>query len=193
MSFIKQYKDRLTKRFTTFDVAFDMAVQNNIKTIVETGTARKAGNWEGDGLSTALFGEYCLKHKAKLWTCDISQDSMNISIKITSEYKDNITYVVDNSLNFLKSVDFKIDFLYLDSFDSNPGFIQQAQDHNLAEFKIVEDKLSNNCIVMIDDYFSGDSKQGKGAKTVPYMLSKGFKLVLGTYQALLIKNNNNWI
>ena len=181
---MKQY-EKLQVRHNSFSKAIDLAIERNVKVIVETGTAREPDNWHGDGLSTILFGHFCKEFDSRVWTCDIEGGNIEICRKLTQEYSDKITYVVGDSVAFLKNFEGKIDFLYLDSFDSKTKQMKQAQQHNLNEVMAVEDKLHNNTIILIDDYYP--KRHGKGGMSVPYLQDKGWKLVTDESQALLIK------
>jgi predicted O-methyltransferase YrrM len=183
--FLMKYR-KLKVRYRSFSKAIHLAVTRNVKNIIETGTAREEGNWKGDGLSTILFGDFCKTFGARVTTCDISRENIEICRQLTEIYKDYITYITGDSVQFLKNYDAKIDFLYLDSFDSSNGNVSQAQEHNLAEIKSAEDKLHENTIILIDDY-KKDPSAGKGALTVPYLLKKGWKLVHDDVQAILIR------
>jgi hypothetical protein len=67
----------------------------------------------------------------------------NILVK---KIKNFCSFYVDDSINFLKEFQNKINFLYLDSLD---GQMPGANEHQLAEFKAAEKYLSENCIDII--------------------------------------------
>ena len=55
-----------------------MANRRGALTFVETGTARKDGDFYGDGQSTYILGDYCktiLNNEGKIWTCDIIEEN----------------------------------------------------------------------------------------------------------------------
>lgn len=183
--FMSQYK-KLKVRFNSFSKAINLAIERNVKIIVETGTAREPDNWHGDGLSTILFGHFCQTFDSRLWTCDIEGEHIEMSRKLSQEYADRITYVVGDSVTFLHNFEGKIDFLYLDSFDSKLEQMEASQQHNLNELKASEDKIHEGTIILIDDYYP--QRHGKGGLSVPYLQDKGWKLVTDESQALLIKD-----
>lgn len=184
--FLLKYRKKLHKRYSSFAKAITLAIERKVTNIIETGTARDPEGWKGDGLSTILFGDYCRKFNARLVTCDISEKNIQICKELTKKFKSYITYIIDDSVHFLKNYPYQIDFLYLDSLDSTEENVKQAQEHNLAEVQSAEDKLHSKSIILIDDY-SKDPDKGKGALSVPYLQSKGWKLVHDSVQALLIK------
>ncbi len=176
-------------RNKTLLLALYIAKNRNLTHIVETGTTRKEG-FNMDGQATSLFGDYChtlLNGNGKIWTCDINKNNIDMCKQITEEYKSYITYVVDDSLNFLEKFDDRIDFLYLDSFDATEGKSEEASQHNLKEIKIALPKLHKDSVVVIDDYHMGENT-GKGMYSVPYLKENGWRTLNTTgYQAVLIK------
>jgi Methyltransferase domain len=159
-------------RFPTFRIAFGLLDIDKKNNFVETGTTRKNKishsckfDRGGDGCSTVLFGDYVKKYGGHVWTCDISRDNIE-SCKIATEHcKENITYVVDDSLNFLKNFNDKIDFLYLDSLDGN---LPNCADHQLNEVILSEDKLHDHSVILLDDIGT------KTALSIPYLRQKGW-------------------
>jgi len=117
--------------------------------IVETGCARRDGNWDGDGMSTVVFGEWVDRHDGHLWTVDIDARNLATARGLTSAYH-GISYHLGDSIEFLSALDERVDLLYLDSLDYPYGElldeyggkddIHQAIDTlaALAEAEIVE-------------------------------------------------------
>ena len=68
--------------------------------------------------------------------------------KIYQEYENLITYVVDDSVHFLENLNEQIDFLYLDSLDSESPL---AHHHQLKEIKAAYSKLHQSSVVLLDD------------------------------------------
>ena len=144
----KKYENKLGVRRKSFKKIISLIEERNPRTLVETGTTRKVGNWAGDGCYTIIFAEYCKISDSQLWTCDIMKESLELCKKLTTEYKENIEYVVSDSIEFLKEYDGQIDLLYLDSMTAAKGNNNKAQLHNLNEFKMGENKLHNNSTVI---------------------------------------------
>ena len=82
--------------------------------------------------------------------------------------KKSITFINDDSLNFLKNFQKKIDFLYLDSFD---GYLPGASEYQLKEIKFAENKLHSNSLILLDDMNS------KSNLSIDYMLERNFKIL----------------
>ena len=98
----------------------------------------------------------------------------------TKQNSDFIKFIQDDSLNFLKKFDKKIDFLYLDSLD---GQFENAANHQLSEIKFAEKNLHPNSLVLLDD---------KGQKTnlsIDYMVKNGFKIINETKQQVLLSKS----
>ena len=185
-----KYRSNLGCRFSTMKSALNLFRQRGGTTIVETGTTRQFDDW-GAGQSTLVFGDYLSRYGGQLYTCDINSTNIATCKAVTKEYEDNITYVVDDSLNFLNEFPIKynkpIDLLYLDSMDCEPeAALIAAQKHNLEEFKIIEDYLHEDSIVLIDD--SGFKNGGKTILTRQYMFDSGkWEFILDFQQTLAIR------
>lgn len=70
---------------------------------------------------------------------------------------------VENLDNINNKVDSRIDLIFLDSKEFD-------EDHMLNEFKIIENKINDKCIVMCDDIHNPGSVKYK--KAVPYIKNK---------------------
>lgn len=159
----------LGSRFSTVSTALLLLDNSKANNFVETGTTRRFSSdpqtMVGDGGMTRFFGEYVEIYGGHIWTCDIEPSHIENCKLATEEYKQNITYVVDDSLNFLKSFDREVDFLYLDSLDGNlPG----AHDHQLKEVQNIYEKLTKNTIILLDDLGS------KTNSSIPFLINKGW-------------------
>ena len=115
--------------------------------------------------------------------------------KIMNEDRNNITYHVSSSEDFLEKFDKKIDLLYLDTGDMTP--IEETAQLHLREAKIIIEKdiLAKNGIILIDDVKSVVPKKidgetsdlGKAKYSIPYFLENGYKSVFNEYQTVLRK------
>lgn len=175
-------------RYKTFYEALRLMSERDVKTIVETGTERwleAKNSFDGDGGSTIIFSHWAFNHKAQMYSVDIDQNHLAYSKDNTFAYKANLTLVLQDSVEFLKYFPNKIDFLYLDSFDTsedNPG---PSQDHCLKEVLAAEDKLTDKSIIMIDD--CNVRGGGKGKLAIAYLLSNGWTLHRNFHQVIFIK------
>jgi len=187
MDFIENYNNKKNFRFSSFKFALIEANKRNHKILVETGVARgkekflffTKTNWK-DGMSTLIFSDYAKHVNGKLHSCDIEKKNVDNARKFTKRNSDFINFVVDDSLNFLKNFQTKIDFLYLDSLD---GQFENASSHQLQEIKNSIDKLQKDSLVLLDD---------KGVKTklsINFMLENSFEIINETENQVLLTYN----
>jgi len=172
-------------KYITLKIALNLLLQNNGKTIVETGTQRLID--DPGGCSTLLFGAFCQKYNKKLITVDNNPEHMKTSKKATKEYAQFISYVLDDSVKFLTEFDRSIDLLYLDSLDCPlpPAKATEAQEHNLRELQAAYDKLQKGAILLIDD-----NNFENGGKT---RLSKKFLIEMGEWTCMLDYGQTLWV
>lgn len=148
-------------------------------TIVETGCIRNTTEESkfGDGWSTLNWEYYAKKTGSKVYVVDINEDHLRKSKEIVppSEF---VEYTQDDSVNFLKNFNKRIDLLFADSYDfcGPEENIIKCHNHSLNEIKAAWDKLNPNCFILIDDVF-GSEWHGKGQLSIPYLLKKGFELI----------------
>lgn len=148
--------------------------------IVETGTIRNANESArmSDGWGTINWKYWASETNSKVWTCDIDPNAIEICKTITENDK-NITYVVDDSVNFLSNFKETIHFLYLDSFDTGtPEQIVGACNHQLKEVKAAIDKLDKKALILLDDVHGifPDFKGGKAELSLKYLLENGWDI-----------------
>lgn len=187
---IEQYKTQSDSRFPTFKKAFELLNERNGEVIVETGCIRQKDDW-GAGMSTFLFGEYAKLFGAKVWTDDISQVNIDCCKEVTKDFTNEITYVVDDSLRFLRNFNQMIDLLYLDSMDCpliddpNDLSVLQSQNHQLSEIQLALPKLKETSLVLLDDcqFMNG----GKGKLTRMFLKAEGWTELLNGQQSLWSK------
>ena len=186
-AWFQQFIYKLGKRFNSISMGLNWYLGHNGKIIIETGTSRLIGNWEGDGCFTVIAGSIAKATNTKLWTCDLLKDHIDAAKFMTREFKDNIEYVEGDSVAFLESVLCPIDFLYLDSMDFViGGDPNPAQDHCLKEYLAAKENLHSNSIVIIDD--CALPQGGKGKKCIEQMHSDGWVSIYSSYQEVLIKS-----
>ena len=184
MNFLQKYNHKKNTRFKSFEFALNEAKKRNHKTLVETGVARGKVkfflftkiNWK-DGMSTMIFSDYAKNVGGSLYTCDIESKNINNAKKFCKQNVNFLTFVVDDSLNFLDNFKNTIDFLYLDSLD---GQFEGASEHQLREIKLAIKNLKKDSLVLLDD---------KGAKTnlsIDFMLKNNFKIINETKEQVLL-------
>lgn len=183
--FEEMFKEKSDSRFTTFRIALNLLYQMPNHNIVETGTIRLPDDY-GAGYSTYIFGQFVKHYGGHIITIDIEPRNMDVCRQVTDEFHDQITYIIDDSLNTLPQITDKIDLLYLDSLDTPlTGDATEAQEHNLKEFKLVEHLLHEKSIVLIDD--NGFENGGKPFLTKKYLMEKDWKVLINAQQTVWIK------
>ncbi len=178
--------DRQDKRYNTFAMTMKMLTNRKAKVLVETGTARFGDqNFAGDGGSTILFADWAFQNNALLYSVDIDENCLEVASKATRAYEANVIFTHSDSIEFLENFPEMIDFLYLDSMDFNKKKPKRSQKHHLREIESVYDKLSPQCIVLIDD--CNYSQDGKGKYVIRFLKKKGWRVVANSYQVIMVR------
>lgn len=166
------FATRLNHRAATFRAAFGRLPAR--PTIVETGCLRVAGNWAGDGQSTFLFDCFAASEGGRVWSVDISPESIFAARAVTSP---NVQLVLNDSVAFLSAFHAPIDLLYLDSLDADENSMASAQ-HHLMELTASMPNLRPGSVVLVDDTrLSGGTVIGKGRLMADYMARRSAKLI----------------
>lgn len=213
------FKVRPKSRAHTFLRAFEHFEAYQGRIVVELGTTRsfvhgglvgcnsddtkywtpeQPKNWDwGAGGFTRMAAE-CLQHlNPVIHTVDLARSHIERCKVMTSDYASILQYHVCSSLDFLKTCQFKIDLLYLDTGDMWP--IDPTAELQLEEAKIIveRDLLADGGIILIDDVRNQTPKQfgeasdlGKSKYAIPYLLAHGYELVEDEYQVILKKMVN---
>lgn len=143
-----QIKPRLNRRADTFEQIFDYLERIVDPVIVETGTYREENNYEGDGCSTLLFDQYVAAHGGVLWSVDNDPKACDLARSAT----DHAIVVCQDSVEFLESLDGKIDLLYLDSYNiTDWNHDCEPAAHHLKELFAARNCLKSGTLVVIDD------------------------------------------
>ena len=108
MNFLQKYNHIKNIRYKSFEFALNEAKKRNHKILVETGVARgkvkffffSKINWK-DGMSTMIFSDYAEYIGGSLFTCDIETKNIDNARKFCKKNKKFISFIVDDSLNFL--------------------------------------------------------------------------------------------
>lgn len=133
--------------------------------IIETGTIRNVDPkyLEGDGHSTLYIAKWCeakLPVKHQFYSVDLDTRVCKAYMRELGLDK-YVKLITSNSLDWLGTIDFPIDFAFLDS----------ANDDTLIlnEFKAITPKLAKGGVVIIDDVIPGSGDVIKGRKLLPYL------------------------
>jgi hypothetical protein len=200
-----KYSEFLDRRLPTSLKAFECINQRidpeRTYNIVELGTSRSYASWRietnpafwfpdnperwpwSDGFFTRLMADNLEGKNFRLWTVDPNPDACIVA-RTCCGNNERVSVVQDYSTNFLNSVDFKIDFLYMDHLESG----EDACRKHLEDAKLVVEKklMRDNALIMVDDTEVGEKPSYvKGRDSIPYLESHGFTKVLHGYQVLL--------
>ena len=184
MNFIEDYNHPKNFRFDSFKFALNEAYKRNHRILVETGVSRGKQklfffvkkNWK-DGMSTMIFSDYAKFTNGHLYTCDISKKNLNNAKKFIGNKNDHVTFIQEDSVNFLKNFRNKIDFLYLDSLD---GQFADASNHQLKEISNAINLLNLNSLILLDD------KGDKTKLSLDFLKEKKYKVLNETKHQILL-------
>lgn len=156
--FESQAAPRLAVREPTFRKVFEyLDARPGPLTIVETGCARQADNWAGDGQSTVLFDQYIRARDqvSECMTVDINPSSVQACRQLVSS---RVAVTEDDSVHFLWELsrdldaqDRTIDLLYLDSFDLDMVHWTPSAIHHLKELTAAMRCIDEHTLVVVDD------------------------------------------
>ncbi len=178
------------QRYGSLDLVLRLLELQQAKTLVETGTAREGlKNFEGDGGSTIIFGEWADKHNGSFYSVDLSPQSIASAQEAVNQMKLSSHLVCSDSIAFLTDFGKPIDFLYLDSFDYDWYNPVPCQEHHLKEVIAAYPWLHNNSIIMIDDCSLPHG--GKGKLAIKYLEEHGWTTIYSAYQVVLLYSKRN--
>jgi len=159
------------------------------KTILEIGSCRGTMNHSiqefnpyccNDGHSTYFFKQYT---DAEIFTVDIDPKCKEIIDSDT--ILNDVNAITECGFKYADNIHYKIDLLYLDAWDVTPGS-PYAESH-LEIYNKLKDKLSDNCLILIDDTDVGNG--GKGKLVIPQLIKDGFLMIFNRRQTLFIRRN----
>jgi hypothetical protein len=174
-------KPRLNKRSAGFQKIFDFLGGLHSPVIVETGTYREENNYEGDGCSTLLFDSFVDYHGGVVLSVDIDPEACDLAKENTF-----FTEVIESdSVEFLGTLEGKIDLLYLDSYniaDWNNDWAPAA--HHLKELFAAKDCIKEGTMIVVDDNLKlpNGKRLGKGRLIYELMESLDIDPCFDDYQ-----------
>lgn len=157
---VDRYKNRLQQmngrpeRSNQADSILKVLIKN-FKTegpinIIETGASQ---DWN-DGMMGLMFAKISQETGGKMWMVDIDQTIIEKSKEIFGQQGITcVEFIVQDSVDFLKSFNDKVDIIHLDSWDLDLMNPFPSALHGWREFDTIKDKITNNTIVIVDDNF----------------------------------------
>jgi hypothetical protein len=170
--------------------------------ILETGCAREANNFEGDGQSTLMFDRFAGEYSGEVHTVDIGEAACNyarsaVGARTKVNNEDSVPFLRRMAGELLKERR-PLDLLYLDSLDWDPANPVPSALHHLKELCAIAPALGGGTLVVVDDSFhtlrgflNSDKNyvlledQGIGGKAMyvaQYFQQIGIPLVFDGYQ-----------
>lgn len=161
-NFFSKYKEGIMKsgksraKFYEYIIP-KLVAKNKPVFILETGTM-----WEpfetNSGAFTLIMADLIKNVTGgKLYTVDISQESINKCKKNTQGFHDAIEFIQSDSVNYIKSLpdEFvsKLDLVYLDSYDFSFPNPHPSAQHHLEELNAIYNRINDDCGIGIDDNF----------------------------------------
>jgi predicted O-methyltransferase YrrM len=185
----------LAHREKTILRSIEIIRERRPKVIVETGTQSNMLVY-AHGISTLIWAALADEVGAVFYSVDINGENIEKGKKITEGY--DVNYVCCDSVEFLKTFDRKIGFLYLDSYDFNEGSEAASREHQSREIQAAWPRLSPDACVLLDDcnvqmWFNNEldriDVQGKSYLAHRYLISKKAKVIYDfpKYQRLYLR------
>jgi hypothetical protein len=157
--FDSEWASRLGLRKSGFRSAFEYLAKNRPRghLIIETGCARRAENWEIDGLSTFLFDRFAEAHDGEVMSVDLNPKACECASSLvgprTKVFNEDSIPFLHRLGRELVQANRPIDLLYLDSFDFSLDNPAPSAVHHLKELCAIAPALSPKALVMVDDSF----------------------------------------
>lgn len=102
-------------RYTTFQIALNLFLQRQGTNIVETGCQRGKDDI-GSGCSTEIFSKFISSYGGHLYSVDNNYEHLSFAKDLIGD-NEQVSFILDDSVNYLSNYSNKIDLLYLDSYD----------------------------------------------------------------------------
>jgi hypothetical protein len=153
LKIIWDHVEKLGKRKDGFVIMLDHLFKCYQPIIVETGCARTADNYEGDGMSTILFSHITHMLEGYFISFDIDPEAVDFSNKeIHKNYPSyNPCNVGDSIQNMHRKIPGPIDLLYLDSMDLEANDLHKSCMHCFYEFTTAMPYLKPGSMICADD------------------------------------------
>lgn len=118
---------------------------------LETGAS---ANYD-DGVFGLFLGIAVNKTGGKMYSVDISEVATQTSKQIFNELVPNLKYecVTQDSVEYLKNVDYAPNLVHLDSYDFNINDPFPSALHGWREFDAIQEKVPSGGIIVIDDNY----------------------------------------
>jgi hypothetical protein len=166
-----------SSRWEAFKLIVADQLSRDRPVIVEAGTLRRAGNWDGDGCSTLVW-DWILKHKPGR---GVSVDIDMKAVQLAGGLCEKMQTVCYDSVSFLRAWNEEPTLVYLDSCDYPEDLTTRinACMHQAAELGAIWSRVPSGCLIASDDSFDADN--GKPAITRRILAALGIQPILDSY------------
>ena len=171
-----------TRRWHEFRaIVAELIARGRPVNIVETGCAREADSWNGDGQSTLVWDWLLDKVGGTGLSMDISGENCAAAASRVQHFK---VACVDSVVGLRTMVTpEEIDFLYLDSYDLTETI--DSPTHHLAELASVYPRLPSGCLIAVDD--CKNEQHGKHRFVRDFLARLGIEPFLRGYVTVWVK------
>ena len=156
--------------------------------IVEIGSIRQFMNHDFNTIEPRCCND---GHSTYFW-CQTKKNVYTVDTNLQCKYYledlhrryPNLNYSIMDGISFLKGLNKKIDFLFLDAWDVSPG-TDYAEKH-LEAFLAAEQNLASMHFIGVDD--TDIANGGKGRELIPHLINKGYSVLVTGRQTILIND-----
>lgn len=177
----------LHDRDITFGLVFDHLRRHDRPRMIETGCARVRDfdDWTA-GFSTYVFGMLLQELGGRLDSIDIDEANVEIAREWVKPFGNTVNVHHSDSREWLRAYRGEpYDVAYLDSADLGTDGFERI---NLEECQLVVPHLKPDSLILIDDtYWQRGKWHGKGALTIPFLCSQGWRIVYSGWATLLAR------
>ena len=149
--------------------------------IIETGCARKAGNWAGDGQSTVVWDWVIGKVGGHAMSIDLDPEHCATARSLAPR----VEVICGDSIWNLRGahqVEFA-DLVYLDAYDVTDDY--RSSLHHMGELAAIYEQLPSGCMIAVDDCIS--PTRGKHLLVKHFFESIGVKPLVDSYVCVWVK------
>lgn len=164
-AFDRHFAPLLGHRAATFRAIFGYLLSQRQAPyfIVETGMARAADNWQGDGMSTVLWDRFVTMHGGKVASIDISPEAIRLARPLVSPRTQLICNDSVAGLRDLPGIE-QAQLIYLDSFDLDTANPHPSALHHLFELAAIFGRLAPGTLLVVDDCVNDEVGKHKYVK-----------------------------
>jgi hypothetical protein len=168
----------ISTRFLSFTKSLELLheVKKDKKVIVEVGCINNKEMQIPHGNSSELFAWYAQKYpQTFFYSVDLNPNAVGYCSKVIQPYNTNhnIFPMCEDGLKFTQKFKQKIDYMYFDAVDYDPGQKEESAFFHMQLFYMAQDKFTDDAIILIDDNLDLNTFEGKGKLLIPHLLKSG--------------------